>query len=138
MPAGGSRRSRKLKILLDRCVSPSMAPALRKFGLSVTTLAEVYGDRAPHVEDVEWIEWAAKNDHIVLTANPRLVLVPHEVAAVRLHRTKIFSLSQPQHTREGRGLIFGRHLLRIIRRSRKPGPCFWRVSPNSAITYDIR
>lgn len=137
MRANGSRKSRRVHILLDRSIATRMAPALAKFGFVVQTLEDVYGSRAIHVADTEWIEWSAKNGYIVFTANPNMVYVPHEMDAVREYKAKVFCVAQVQHTREGRALIYGRHLLRIVRRARRPGPCFWRVSPNDQVTRDI-
>lgn len=125
-----------MAVLLDRCIAPSLAKGLRRFELDVASLSEVYPD-AENVADVTWIEDAAREGFIVFTANPNIIYVPHERAAIEEHGTKVFCISNAQHTREGRALIYGRHLLSILRRARKPGPCFWRIAPTGAVTRDI-
>lgn len=111
--------------------------ALRVFGFEVKALRDVYPNDAQDVEDIVWIRDSAREGYIVFTANPHLLLVPHEKEAVREHRAKVFCLSSANHTLVAQALIFGRHLLRIVRRANKPGPCFWRLKANQQVTYDI-
>ncbi|WP_276509370.1 hypothetical protein [Cellulomonas hominis] len=135
----GWQRSRKHApaILLDRCLSPGMARGLRTFGFNVLTLRDVYPDDGQHIPDTEWLRDSARHGYIVFTANPAIISVEHERAALLEHGAKVFCIANAQQTRDGRALIFGRHLLRILRRARRPGPCFWRLRPDDTITYDI-
>ena len=133
----GSRSTRRTKILVDRCLTPTLARALKTFGFQVLTLGEIYGNDGQHIYDTTWIADAGANDYVVFTANPAMYFVPHERAAILAAGTKIFSISNPQQSREGRALIFGRHMLQIIRRARKPGPCFWRLTPGRNVQRDI-
>ncbi len=100
-------------------------------------MQDVYPNDGRDVQDVEWIRDCGERGYIAFTANPTMVNVPHEMEAVRGAGTKVFCLASAQHTNEGRALIYGRHLLRIVRRAQKPGPCFWRMSPGQIITRDI-
>jgi hypothetical protein len=76
--------------------------------------------------------------YAVFTANPRILLVKHEREAVETHGTQIFCIAKPDGTREARAYIYGRHILSIIRRTRKPGACFWRrYHGQHPISYDI-
>ena len=133
---GWPRSPRRIGILADRCLSPGLARGLRVFGFNVLTLHDVYGNDGQHVEDTVWIADAAKNGYIVFTANPTMVAVRHEMQAVHNHGAKIFCIANAQQTRDGRAMIFGRHILRIVRRARRPGPCFWRLDPRT-VRYDI-
>lgn len=100
-------------------------------------MSDVYENDGQDVEDVQWIADAAANCYIAFTANPAILGVAHEIAKVRECGTLVFCIANPQHNRDGRALIFGRHLLRILRRARKPGPCFWRLYPDYKIKYDL-
>lgn len=126
------------QILLDRCVAMSLAEVLRKSGLHCTTLAEVYGvDKAQHVEDVTWIEWAAVNGYAVITANPRILSVPYENEAIKRYGTKVFCIANPNVTKEARSFIIGRHILSILRKMKTDEACFWRLYLGSPIKYDF-
>jgi hypothetical protein len=104
--------------------------------VDVLALRDVYPDDARDVSDVTWIADAATHGFVVFTANPAIASVAHERAAIVQHGTKVFCIANVQHTREGRALIYGRYLLAIIRRSKRPGPCFWRLAPDH-VTRDI-
>ena len=123
--------------MADRCIAVGLAKALPQFGFKVLTLGDVYGNDGKHVEDTTWIRDAAQNGYVVFTANPAIFSVAHEKAAVMEHGAKIFCIANPNQTRDGRGLIFGRHLLQIVRRSRREGACFWRLDPGQSVKYDI-
>jgi hypothetical protein len=101
------------------------------------TLGEIYGNDGQHVPDVQWIRDSAANGYIVFMANPTMHSVDDERELIRSVGAKVFSIGNPNQTRDGRALIFGRHLLRVIRRANEPGPCLWRLNPKSAITRDI-
>jgi len=103
----------------------------------VLTLDDVYGNDGQHVADTTWIEDSAKHGYIVFTGNPAIIYVAHEKEAILRHGAKVFCIANPNHTRDGKALIYGRHLLRILRRAQRPGPCFWRIDPNDQIRYDI-
>lgn len=101
------------------------------------TLDDLYGNDGQHVDDVTWIEDAGRAGHIALTGNPAIAFVAHEKAAIQAAGTKVFCIANAQHTRDGKALIIGRHMLRILRRARRPGPCFWRLYPSDLVVYDI-
>lgn len=101
------------------------------------TLGDLYGNDGQHVDDVTWITDAGAKGYIALTGNPHIPFVSHERAAIVRAGTKVFCIANPQQTRDGKALIVGRHMLRILRRANRPGPCFWRLDPGSVIRYDI-
>ena len=124
-------------MLIDRCLSPGFKRGVEAFGLEARLLRDVYPDDGQQVQDVQWIADAAHHGFIVLTSNPAIVSVDHEINLIRTVGTKVFCISNAQHTKEGRAMIFGRHWLRIVRRSQLAGACFWRLNPNDRILYDI-
>lgn len=137
--SNGSRRSASpQRILLDRCISSSFAPVLRKSGLECVSLAEVFGNAvAEKMKDEEWIQWAAENDYAVLTVNPRILKVPVEREAILQFGAQIFCIANAQTTREDRAYLIGRHILSIMRKVRSKKTCFWRLYMGSPIRYDI-
>lgn len=62
------------EFLIDRSIGRLAVPeALRAVGLTVHTLAEIYGeDAAQETEDVKWIKLAAQRDWIVLCKDDRI------------------------------------------------------------------
>jgi D-serine deaminase-like pyridoxal phosphate-dependent protein len=97
---------------------------LEKFGFDVVHMRDHYPNGGQDTEDVEWIRDSAAHGYIAITCNPYLIGVPHEKEAILATGAKVFSISKANHTRDGRALIFGRHLLRIKRRARVDGGCF--------------
>ena len=127
------------RILLDRCISPRLAPVLRLAQIHCVTLADVYGDdEAQKTPDTQWIADSAKYGYAVFTTNPNILKVKHEVEALRQHGAKVFCIAKPDGTRETRAYIYGRHILNILRRMKRPGPCFWRLYHGQRpVSYDI-
>lgn len=125
-----SRLSRKVPLLLDRCVAPAMASGLRKFGYTVLPMREHYGVQGEQsVEDTRWIRDAHQHGWAVVTANPKILTVAHEIDLIVELGVRVFCIANPNHNRETRGLIVGRHLLTIQRRWVRDGPVFWRLYP---------
>lgn len=116
-----------------------MATGLRLFPkVAATHLIDVYpGGADTQVADVEWIELAGRRNWSVLTKNPQILFTPHERDAIEHWGTRVFCLASGQWTREGQGLVVGRHLLPILRRATQPGPCFWRLYPDRQIVRDL-
>jgi hypothetical protein len=94
--------------------------------ITAVSLAEVYtnGER---VQDIEWIRDCGREGWIALTQNFRIAHVPHEIDAIEEFRTKVFSLTRADLPAVEQGLVFGRNLLRVIRRDRRDAGCFWRI-----------
>lgn len=85
-------------------------------------------DDAEHVQDVQWIADAGEHGWSVITQNFRLPQVQKESAAIQQHGTKVFCLSKADYPAITQGLIVGRNLIRIYRRSQRRPGCFWRIS----------
>lgn len=115
-----------------------MARGVDRMGAMGLHLIDAYPGRDEEVPDLEWIRDAAGDPRwSVLTQNPRILTVDAEREAIASAGTRVFCLSSATLTNEGKGLFFGRHWLPILRRTRLPGPCFWRLYPDR-IKRDIR
>jgi len=125
--------------LIDRCLSPRLVVALQKFGYQAYRLGDLFGNDGQYVEDVTWIAEAGKRGLLALTTNPRMLYVPHEMAAIKDSGAHVFCIASPQHSRETKAMIIGRHLKRVVRRAaRSTAPCFWRLYPSDLVRYDLR
>lgn len=127
----GSLKSHKPTIFLDRCIPPKFADGLRKFGVIVHTMSDVYGPRAEKVGDPEWITMVGEQSWIAFTQNPAIWKMDEERQALRKSGARLFCLASAQHDFDTKGLVFGRWWLSIMRRSRRAQPCFWRVDPQN-------
>ncbi|REF24617.1 hypothetical protein [Calidifontibacter indicus] len=129
--APGRPRPRKtdLVVLVDRCLPPEVAYELTKmenfYGIA---LKDHYGDDiAQNLPDVTFLEEAGQRQWGVLTQNPRMWQVPAERDCIVANGTRVFSLDNPNANRTLKGMVLGRHLVRIRRRMRREDPCFWRL-----------
>jgi hypothetical protein len=92
------------------------------------SLRDVYGERPGHfVEDIRWIRDCGKAGWVALTQNFTIGRTPTEVDAIEKWETKVFSLSKADLPAHEQGLIVGRNLIRMVRRTRRDGGCFWRM-----------
>ena len=129
----GSGRPRPRKgdqiLLVDRCLAPELAYEICKMeGLHGIPLRDHYGDGAAQgLEDVTFLTEAGERGWGVLTQNPRMWQVPQERNCITEHRTRVFSLDDPNANKTLKGLVLGRHLLSIRRRLGRLVPCFWRL-----------
>ena len=116
-------------LLVDRCLAPEIAREISKMdGIHGIALAEHYGDDvAQRLTDVAFLAEAGDRGWGVLTQNPRMWQVPDERTCIIEHRTRVFSLDDPNASKTLKGLVLGRHILSIRRRMRRPDPCFWRL-----------
>lgn len=121
---------------MDRCLSKSFVRGLKTFGFDVVSLHDIYGDDGTTVDDVTWIRDSAAHHYLAFTSNPKIWFVQHERAAILDSGAKVFSIANAQQSRDGKALVFGRHILSIARRRDRPGPCFWRLTPDG-VTYDL-
>jgi uncharacterized protein with PIN domain len=81
------------EFLIDRSLGRlEVAMALRSAGLTVRTLADVYGEEAAQAtEDTAWIKLAADRDWIVLCKDDRIRRRPAERDALTDGKVRVFS-----------------------------------------------
>ncbi len=124
-------------ILVDRCLPKGIAPTFSRFkGFHAIDLAEVYDD-SERTPDVQFLTDAGDHGWAVFTQNDEMLREPDEMAAIREHGTRVFTLTSSQLTVAGKGVLFGRHLVTIRRRLARPGPCFWRLYEDRK-SHDIK
>lgn len=98
------------------------------------TLSDAYGlTVAFTVPDEIFLAEAGHHGWIVLTQNFRMWRVAAERQAIVDNGTRVFSLANAQLTSIGKGLVFGRHLLSILRRAKRQDACFWRLYTDRTI-----
>lgn len=129
----GQRKRPNTTIFIDRSLGKQVAVALRRYGLTVKTMADVYPDDGQYIEDTQWIRECAQNGWVVFTQDAMIRERPKEIGEVRDSGAKLFCLHKQNLTAPTKTLYFGRHVLSIIRRSRRPGPCFWRIRPDATV-----
>jgi hypothetical protein len=105
--------------------------ALRDVGLTVHTLADVYGEqRSQEIEDTEWIAYAAKHDLVVLCKDDRIRRRPLERQAMQQGAVRVFCLTNANLTFDEQAERFVRHRFKIVQRSRSVGPYVYGVYEN--------
>jgi aryl-alcohol dehydrogenase-like predicted oxidoreductase len=116
------------EFFVDRSLGKSIVEGLRAAGLTVYSMADVYGERrAQRLADEIWLRDAGKNDWIVLTKDDAIRRRPAERDALTEAAVRVFCLTNrnmrgaEQTTR----FISNRH--RILRQARKPGPYIYGV-----------
>ena len=114
---------------MDRCLSPAFSDALNKSPeITACHLRDVYGEGpGQFVQDVDWIRECGRHGWVAITQNPKIGSTPREIDAIVEHGAKVFSLAKADLPPHEQGLIVGRYLLRVARRDRRPGGCFWRI-----------
>lgn len=125
--------------LVDRCLTPRLARGVNYLGQArrhvasgaqAAHLEDIYPGRAEDLTDTEWLRDVGLNEWSALTQDAAILFSDAEYDAIILHSTRVFSLASANLTNEGKGLMFGRWWLPIVRRTTKPGPCFWRLHPD--------
>lgn len=127
---GWDKPRRSIGVLVDRCVPPTVARAINTLDdFHAVHLDAMYHPHGPHITDVQFLGDAGHNGWLVLTANPRIWHVPGERATILDNQTRVFCYGSAQLLIDAQGLVLGRWLTSVRRRSRRPDPCFWRLYP---------
>lgn len=131
-PSSGRRRGNgppDPEFLIDRSLSQRSLPAaLREVGLTVRTLAEVYGEQdAQEAQDSEWLALAGARGWVVLCKDDHIRRRPAELQAITDGKVRVFCLTNAQLTFAVQAERFLMHRHRIIQASRKPGPYVYGV-----------
>jgi predicted nuclease of predicted toxin-antitoxin system len=123
-----SPKGTELRLRVDRCLPPRVAAGLDRFDwIHAVALFDVY-THDERVEDVQFIKDAGLANWCVVTQNPRMVRNQQEAAAIHRFGTQVFCLARADYSPVTQGLILGRNIMRIRRRAKVPGACFWRIS----------
>jgi hypothetical protein len=117
------------EFLLDRSLGRRKLPkTLREAGLTVRTLADIYGEEAAQeTEDVEWIRRAAEEDWIVLCKDDRIRRRPAERQALTEGNIRVFCLMNANLGFAEQAAYFMTNRHRILQAAAKPGPYLYGV-----------
>lgn len=116
------------EFFIDRSLGKSIAEGLRACGLTVHTMASVYGEgRAQRLPDQVWLRAAGGNGWIVLTKDDAIRRRPAERDTLLRAGVRVFCLTNAQlrGAEQTARFIHNRH--RIIRQARTPGPYIYGV-----------
>jgi predicted nuclease of predicted toxin-antitoxin system len=116
------------EFFVDRNLGKSIVEGLRAAGLTVHSMAEVYGEkRAQRLDDEIWLRDAGKNNWIVLTKDDAIRRRPAECDALTKAAVRVFCLTNRnlRGAEQTQRFVSNRH--RILRQSHKPGPYIYGV-----------
>lgn len=115
------------EFFVDRSLGKSIVEALRATGLTVHSMADVYGEeRAQRLRDEVWLRDAGRRDWIVLTKDDAIRRRPAERDALTDAAVKAFCLTTAQlrGAEQIERFVHNRH--RIPSPSSKGGPLYLR------------
>jgi hypothetical protein len=117
------------EFFIDRSLGRHQVPqALRKAGLTVHTMAEVYGEQAgQRLKDEFWLEGIGRRGWIVLMKDDAIRRRPAEREALIASAVRAFCLTNAQlrGAEQAERLVTNRH--RILAQARQPGPYIYGV-----------
>jgi hypothetical protein len=116
------------EFFVDRSLGKSIVEGLRAAGLTVLSMADVYGEeRAQLLPDEVWLRDAGEKGWVVLTKDDAIRRRPAERDAMIAAAVRVFCLTTAQlrGTEQTERFIANRH--RILRQSRKAGPYIYGV-----------
>lgn len=116
------------ELFVDRSLGKSIVEGLRATGLTVHSMADVYGEkRAQLLADDVWLRDAGKNDWIVLTKDDAIRRRPAERDALTEAAVRVFCLTNRnmRGTEQTERFVLNHH--RILLQARRPGPYIYGV-----------
>lgn len=117
-----------LEFFVDRSLGKSIVEGLQAAGLSVRSMADVYGEkRAQTLSDEAWLRDAGKNNWVVLTKDDAIRRRPAERDALTEASVRVFCLTNRnmRGAEQTERFISNRH--RILRQARRSGPYIYGV-----------
>jgi len=116
------------EFFVDRSLGKSIVEGLRAAGLSVRSMAEVYGEKPGQLlADEVWLRDAGENDWIVLTKDDAIRRRPAERDALTEAAVRVFCLTNRNMRGEEQTERFVSNRHRILRQARKSGPYIYGV-----------
>lgn len=116
------------EFFVDRSLGKSIVEGLRAAGLSIRSMAEVYGEkRAQALPDEVWLRDAGRHNWIVLTKDDAIRRRPAERDALTDASVRVFCLTNRnmRGAEQTERFVSNRH--RILRRGRQSGPYIYGV-----------
>lgn len=117
-----------LEFFIDRSLGRSIAAGLRKAGLTVHTMAEVYGeDAAQRLPDEVWLRDAGGQNWAIFTKDDAIRRRPAERDALIAASARVFCLTSAQLRAIDQLNRFIANRDRILRQAGRPGPYIYGV-----------
>jgi hypothetical protein len=116
------------EFFVDRSLGKSIVEGLRAVGLTIYSMADVYGEkRAQRLDDEIWLRDAGRNDWVVLTKDDAIRRRPAERDALTEAAVRVFCLTNRslRGAEQTERFVSNRH--RILRQARKRGPYIYGV-----------
>jgi hypothetical protein len=121
-------KEKSAEFFVDRSLGKSIVEGLREAGLSIRSMAEVYGEKPGQLlADEVWLRDAGENDWIVLTKDDAIRRRPAERDALTEAAVRVFCLTNRnlRGAEQTKRFVSNRH--RILRQARKSGPYIYGV-----------
>ncbi len=122
------RKDKPAKFFVDRSLGKSIVVGLRAEGLTVNSMADVYGeDAAQLLADEVWLRDAGENNWIVLTKDDAIRRRPAERDALTDAAVRVFCLTNRnlRGAEQTARFVANRH--RILSQARESGPYIYGV-----------
>ena len=120
--------SQEIEFFVDRSLGKSIVVALREAGLSVHSMADIYGeDEAQRLPDEVWLRDAGRNNWAVLTKDDAIRRRPAERDALIEAGVRVFCLTAAQLRGSEQIERFLVNRERIVRQAHADGPYIYGV-----------
>jgi PIN domain-containing protein len=122
------RSEKSVEFFVDRSLGKSIVEGLRALGLTVHSMADIYGEKqAQRLADETWLRDAGKNDWVVLTKDDAIRRRPAERDALNDAAVRVFCLTTAKLRGSEQTERFAENRHRILRQAKKPGPYIYGV-----------
>ncbi|HEY0392632.1 MAG TPA: hypothetical protein VGC63_13075 [Solirubrobacterales bacterium] len=122
------RSEKSVEFFVDRSLGKSIVGGLRAVGLTVHSMADIYGEKqAQRLADETWLRDAGKNDWVVLTKDDAIRRRPAERDALNDAAVRVFCLTTAKLRGSEQTARFAENRHRILRQAKKPGPYIYGV-----------
>jgi hypothetical protein len=123
--------------LVDRSLGVKLAGDLQALGFVVHRLEPVYGaERAPVVEDTEWLNDAGRLGWLVLTKDKRIRSNRLERERIVAAGARVVCLTSGSLTGDRqRAIVIIHHIHRIVARGARPGPFVYALSERGLVLH---
>ena len=116
------------EFFVDRSLGKSIVVELRKAGLVVRSMADVYGEKVgQELADETWLADAGENDWVVLTKDDAIRRRPAERDALIEAKVRVFCLTNRGLRGAEQAARFLTNRDRILRHAQTPGPYIYGV-----------
>ncbi len=116
------------QFFVDRSLGKSIVAELRKVGLQVLSMADVYGEQTGQgLADEVWLADAGKNNWVVLTKDDAIRRRPAERDALNEAKVRVFCLTNRNLRAKEQASRFVINAERMVRRAETPGPYIYGV-----------